>query len=52
LIAHGRARRDAEQLATLILSSIEGAILLARVQRRREPLDRVAKVLPRLLDET
>jgi len=48
-IDHGRSGRDAKRLATVVLSTIEGAILLARVQRRRDPLDRVAKALPQLL---
>ncbi|MEV6769809.1 TetR/AcrR family transcriptional regulator [Nocardia sp. NPDC051030] len=36
-------RRDAEDLAVTILALIEGALLLARVHRSREPLTRVAR---------
>ncbi|HTM22584.1 MAG TPA: TetR/AcrR family transcriptional regulator [Kofleriaceae bacterium] len=45
LAALGIPERAAVDLATLMLSAIEGAMLLARVQRSREPLERVGRVL-------
>jgi AcrR family transcriptional regulator len=47
--ALGLPERAAEDLATLMLAAIEGAMLLARVQRSREPLERVGRVLSRQL---
>ena len=38
LVGFGIAKLAAHQLATVALSAIEGALLLARVQKRREPL--------------
>jgi AcrR family transcriptional regulator len=40
---HGVTRDRAQPLATLILASIEGAIVLARAQRTSAPLERVAR---------
>ncbi|MEU8139870.1 TetR/AcrR family transcriptional regulator [Streptodolium elevatio] len=37
------------ETATVILALIEGALLLARVHRSREPLERVARAVPALL---
>ena len=45
----GRAR--AQSLATLVIASIEGAVVLARAQRSVEPLQRVAAELERALLE-
>ena len=42
-------RARAESLATLVIASIEGAVVLARAQRRVEPLRRVAAELERAL---
>jgi TetR/AcrR family transcriptional repressor of lmrAB and yxaGH operons len=43
--ALGMARDAARQLATFVLASVEGALLLAKVQRSREPLLVVGKML-------
>ena len=43
------ARADA--IATLLIASIEGAIVLARAQRSTRPLDRVAKELQRVVSD-
>lgn len=45
LTALGVAASPARQLATVVLSSLEGALLLARVQRSREPLVAVGQAL-------
>jgi TetR/AcrR family transcriptional regulator, lmrAB and yxaGH operons repressor len=45
LIALGLARAPARQLATVALSSFEGALLLARVSRSRAPLMAVGQAL-------
>ena len=42
-------RPDAEDLAVTVLALVEGALLLARTHRSREPLDRVARRLEALL---
>lgn len=47
---HGVPRDRARSLATLILASIEGAVVLARAQRSTEPLERVARELKSLAD--
>ncbi|GAA3679615.1 TetR/AcrR family transcriptional regulator [Nonomuraea antimicrobica] len=47
LAADGQA--DADDLATTVLALVEGALLLARARRDREPLDRVARRIPILL---
>jgi len=47
LVADGRP--DADGLATTLLAMIEGALLLSRAHRSREPLDRVARAIKALL---
>ncbi|MEU7628925.1 TetR/AcrR family transcriptional regulator [Nocardia sp. NPDC049220] len=47
LRADGRA--DADDLAVTLLAMAEGALLLARTQRSREPLERVARTIRALL---
>ncbi|MFC5828897.1 TetR/AcrR family transcriptional regulator [Nonomuraea insulae] len=47
LIADGHP--DADDLATTVLALIEGALLLARAHRSREPIDRVARRVALLL---
>ncbi|GAA2208359.1 TetR/AcrR family transcriptional regulator [Nonomuraea monospora] len=47
LIADGRP--DADDVATTVLALVEGALLLARARRGREPLDRVARSVAVLL---
>lgn len=42
-------RPDADDLAVTVLALIEGALLLAKAHRSREPLDRVTGVLATLL---
>ncbi|MDT0343981.1 TetR/AcrR family transcriptional regulator [Streptomyces litchfieldiae] len=42
-------RADADDLAATILALIEGALLLARAHRSREPLDRAARQIGALL---
>ncbi|AKN15510.1 TetR family transcriptional regulator [Mycobacterium haemophilum DSM 44634] len=49
LSADGMARDRAHEFAVLATSSLEGAILLARVQRDLKPLDLVHRQLHRLL---
>ncbi len=49
LAALGLPERTAADLATMLLSAIEGAMLLARVHRSREPLERVGRVLSNML---
>lgn len=49
LIADGIASQRAEELAVLVTSTIEGAILLARVRRDLQPLDVVHRQLRDLL---
>ena len=45
LTARGMPRDGARQLATFVLATVEGALLLAKVQRSREPLLVVGKML-------
>lgn len=51
LVGHGHKEAEAARLATVVLASIEGALLLARIRRSREPLDRVAKAIPTILGD-
>jgi TetR/AcrR family transcriptional repressor of lmrAB and yxaGH operons len=48
LRAEGLAAEQADAAATLVLSSIEGALLLSRAYHDTTPLKRVAALLPRL----
>lgn len=43
LRADGRDVVDADEVATTVLALIEGALVLARAQRSREPVDRVRR---------
>ena len=43
ILAAGWSRQDARAQALLVVSAIEGALLLARAQRDTEPLDAVAQ---------
>ena len=45
LVASGLRHKRAAELATLIVASVEGAIVLCRAQRSVTPFDRVAKQL-------
>lgn len=45
LVRHGLAAGPAKQLATVALSTIEGALLLSRVQRTTAPLETVGAAL-------
>ncbi|MFE7745035.1 TetR/AcrR family transcriptional regulator [Nocardia sp. NPDC057455] len=42
-------RQDADDLAAAVLALVEGALLLARAQRSREPLERVERTLHTLI---
>jgi AcrR family transcriptional regulator len=48
LAPHGVAPARAQALATLMVASIEGAVVLARAERSTAPLERVATELERL----
>jgi TetR/AcrR family transcriptional repressor of lmrAB and yxaGH operons len=48
---HGLSRERARSVATLVISSIEGAVVLSRATRSLEPLERVAAELESLLAE-
>jgi AcrR family transcriptional regulator len=50
LVDMGVPRRRAADLATLMISALEGAIILARVDRSVRPLNAVARELTPLLD--
>lgn len=50
LAADGVAATRRAELATLILSGLEGALILARVQKSSAPLDRSVAALSRLID--
>ncbi|MGD7314357.1 hypothetical protein [Ralstonia pseudosolanacearum] len=47
--AQGRDRASASGLATLIIASVEGAIVLCRAQRSIAPFDSVAEQLEALV---
>jgi AcrR family transcriptional regulator len=44
---HGASRKDAQQVATLIVAAVEGTVAMCRAERSAEPLDRVAAQLER-----
>lgn len=50
LAVDGVAATRRAELATLILSGLEGALILARVQKSSAPLDRSVAALSRLID--
>lgn len=50
LLGHGYVESDARDLAGTILSSFEGALLLARAHRSPAPLEQIGRTLTRLLD--
>ncbi|WP_432031810.1 TetR/AcrR family transcriptional regulator [Streptomyces antibioticus] len=50
LRAHGAEPDQAAQLATLVVSSVEGTVAMCRAKRSAEPLDRVAAQLQGLID--
>ena len=49
LVAEGRPARDARALALTLVAAYEGATLLARTQRSREPLASAAEAMVRLV---
>jgi AcrR family transcriptional regulator len=51
LRGHGADTRDAEELATLVVAAVEGAVAMCRAQRDPCPLDRVASRLELLVSE-
>ena len=44
---HGATRKDAEQVAALIVAAVEGTVAMCRASRSIEPLDKVAVQLER-----
>jgi TetR/AcrR family transcriptional repressor of lmrAB and yxaGH operons len=48
---HGVAGEEARQLATFVLASFEGALLLARVQHDLTPLHTVSAMLADIADK-
>lgn len=50
LTREGFRRADATNLATVIIASIEGAVIMARASRSTQPLDAAAAVLTRLVE--
>jgi AcrR family transcriptional regulator len=50
LVAEGHPRPRARRLATTIVASIEGALLMCRAQRTTRPLDAVAEEITVLLE--
>jgi AcrR family transcriptional regulator len=51
LCEHGAGARDAEELATLVVAAVEGAVAMCRAQRDSGPLDRVAARLELLVGD-
>ena len=51
LVAEGVRRKRAAELATIVLATVEGGLLLARVSRSKEPLFLAGEQLAALLDE-
>lgn len=49
---HGADKRKAEELATLIIASVEGAVALCRARRSTRPLDQVSRQLEGLIRAT
>ncbi|GAA4603605.1 TetR/AcrR family transcriptional regulator [Actinoallomurus liliacearum] len=49
LHADGREAAEADDVATTVLALIEGALVLARAQRSREPIDRVRRRIAAVL---
>ncbi|WP_250562314.1 TetR/AcrR family transcriptional regulator [Sphaerisporangium fuscum] len=49
IAADGHSGQEAEELATFVLAMIEGALLLARAERSRTPIDAVARRVTALL---
>ena len=50
LLQAGASPADAEQVATLIVSAVEGTVAICRAQRSITPLDHVAAQLSRAID--
>jgi AcrR family transcriptional regulator len=46
---HGADPRRADQLATLVVAAVEGALAMCRAKRTTEPLDRAARQLQALI---
>ncbi|KAB1149503.1 TetR/AcrR family transcriptional regulator [Streptomyces luteolifulvus] len=46
---HGADPRRADQLATLVVAAVEGALAMCRAKRTTEPLDRAAQQLQALI---
>lgn len=49
LVNSGQSEEQARARATVVLSAIEGALVLARAYRSSEPLDRLAAAVPALV---
>jgi AcrR family transcriptional regulator len=50
LHAHGASRRQSAQLATLIVASVEGTVVMCRAKRTTKPLDDIAPQLTALVE--
>ncbi|MFC4562265.1 TetR/AcrR family transcriptional regulator [Nocardiopsis mangrovi] len=48
---HGTGAEQAEQLATLVVAAVEGAVVMCRATRSTRPLDRVAEQLQPLIGD-
>jgi AcrR family transcriptional regulator len=46
---HGAAKHEAEQVATLIVAAVEGAVVMCRAKRSAQPLDDIAPQLEALV---
>jgi TetR/AcrR family transcriptional regulator, lmrAB and yxaGH operons repressor len=45
LVRDGFGKAEAKRLSTLVVSSIEGALILARVEASAQPIEEVARAL-------
>ena len=48
---HGAGAEEAEQVATLTVAAVEGAVAMCRAKRSAEPLDRVAASLEMVVSQ-
>ena len=50
LVTGGRSAADAHALATMIVSTVEGAVIVSRAQRSVAPLRNAGRILARIVD--